>query len=119
SHVVRTLRSLEGKGFFSETQRHAPRRVLHSFSYTALRPFRFAKDHGWHTVLEQIDAGPLMQRMEDSLNSNHLAQGRECVAPPPAYWETWRQQCVLSDRIIVNSLWTRAALLQEGIPAQK
>ena len=119
SHVVRTLRRLEREGRFSEHRNMSARRVLHGFSYTALHPFAFAKEHGWHTVLEQIDAGPLMQRIEDKLNATHLMEGGRSLASPLAYWEEWRQQCMLADKIIVNSSWTRSALLREGIADRK
>ena len=32
--------------------------ILLSYSYTALEPFRYAKAHGWKTLLVQIDPGP-------------------------------------------------------------
>ena len=38
---------------------------------------------------------------------------------PGSYWETWREECGLADRIIVNSAWSRQALINEGIPGEK
>ena len=37
--------------------------ILLSYSYAALEPFRFAKSHGWKTLLLQIDPGPEEERI--------------------------------------------------------
>ena len=37
--------------------------ILLSYSYAALEPFRFAKLHGWKTLLLQIDPGPEEERI--------------------------------------------------------
>ena len=37
--------------------------ILLSYSYTALEPFRYAKAHGWKTLLVQIDPGPEEERI--------------------------------------------------------
>src|SRR5262249_57826241 len=33
--------------------------------------------------------------------------------------ESWRNECALADQIVVNSEWSRDALLGEGVPAEK
>ena len=38
---------------------------------------------------------------------------------PESYWEAWREECDLCHRIVVNSAWTRTALIGEGVPAEK
>src|SRR6478736_4612793 len=49
--------------------------VLCSYSYTALEPFRYAKAHGWKTVLVQIDPGPEEERIvaEEAARVSELA----------------------------------------------
>ena len=40
--------------------------------------------------------------------------------PAPAhYWRAWREEVELSDQIIVNSTWSRSALLEKGVPVEK
>src|SRR6266566_2274838 len=93
--------------------------ILLSYSYAALEPFRFAKLHGWKTLLLQIDPGPEEERIvaEEVARVPALAGGWQ--AAPAAYWASWRQECDLADRIIVNSDWSREGLMRSGIPSEK
>src|SRR4029077_9652181 len=93
--------------------------VLCSYSYTALEPFRYAKAHGWKTVLVQIDPGPEEERIvaEEAARMPQLAG--DWQAAPPEYWAFWREECKLADRIVVNSEWAREGLVRGGVPAEK
>ena len=93
--------------------------ILLSYSYAALEPFRFAKLHGWKTLLLQIDPGPEEERIvaEEVARVPDLAG--EWRAAPSDYWASWRQECDLADRIIVNSEWSREGLMRSGIPDEK
>ena len=46
-------------------------------------------------------------------------QGSSWERAPKTYWSEWRRECALADRIVVNSSWSRDALVGEGIPADK
>ena len=93
--------------------------VLLSYSYTALEPFRHAKSQGWKTVLVQIDPGP----EEERIVAEEVARVPELAGdwqPAPAeYWASWRKECELADRIVVNSEWSRDALICSGVPREK
>jgi glycosyltransferase involved in cell wall biosynthesis len=93
--------------------------VLLSYSYTALEPFRYAKAHGWKTLLVQIDPGP----EEEAIVAEEAARVRELAAgwqpAPTEYWALWREECELADRIVVNSEWSREALVRRGVPPEK
>ena len=92
-------------------------RDIHSvfaYSYAAKDIFKFARARGWRTVLGQIDPGPAEERIVASLNANHG------WSPAPAeYWKNWRSECELADQIVVNSNWSRTALLNEGVAEEK
>jgi len=85
--------------------------VFLSYSYTALEPFRYAKSRGWKTVLAQIDPGP----EEETIVAAEAARIPELVGDwqpaPPQYWEYWRKECDLADRIFVNSEWSLDGLI--------
>ena len=89
-----------------------------AYSYAAAKLFRFAKERSWTTVLGQIDPGPADDGLVEKL---HQAAGlRDLWKPAPAeYWGGWRVECELADQIIVNSNWSKTALLSEGVPAAK
>jgi glycosyltransferase involved in cell wall biosynthesis len=93
--------------------------VLLSYSYTALEPFRYAKANGWKTLLVQIDPGP----EEEAIVAEEAARVRELAAgwqpAPTEYWALWREECKLADRILVNSEWSREALVRCGVPREK
>ena len=87
---------------------------LFSYSYTAKRPFEAAKAAGWKTVLGQIDPGPVEERLVRGLPGGSA----EPRIPEP-YWAAWRQECLLADHILVNSGWSKSALVQDGVAEDK
>jgi glycosyltransferase involved in cell wall biosynthesis len=93
--------------------------ILLSYSYTALWPFRYAKSHAWKKVLVQVDPGP----EEEKIVAGEAARAPELAGnwnPAPAeYWALWREECKLADRIVVNSEWSRQALIRGGVPNEK
>ncbi len=97
----------------------APETILLSYSYTALRPIRYAKSQGWKTVLVQIDPGP----EEERIVKDEVARVPEFAGSwqpaPVEYWASWREECDLADAIVVNSEWSREGLLRSGIPSEK
>lgn len=92
--------------------------TLFSYSYAARDIFQFARDCGWSTVLGQIDPGPFEERIVMDLHGNGECAG-DANPAPPAYWDAWRNECRLAERIVVNSDWSRRGLLTEGVPAEK
>jgi hypothetical protein len=93
--------------------------ILLSYSYTALEPFRHAKSRGWKTVLVQIDPGPEEEKIvaEEAARVPELAGDWQ---PAPAeYWVSWRKECDLADRIVVNSKWSQEGLIRSGVPPEK
>ncbi|HEV8186586.1 MAG TPA: glycosyltransferase family 4 protein [Pyrinomonadaceae bacterium] len=93
--------------------------TIFAYSYAAEEIFRFAKDRGWRTVLGQIDPGPAEERIVAKLDSTSAIKHKHWEPAPTDYWKRWRNECALADRIVVNSEWSRDALLAEGIQAEK
>src|SRR5437773_839201 len=93
--------------------------ILLSYSYTALEPFRYAKARGWKTLLVQIDPGPEEERIvaEEAARVPQLAADWQTA--PAEYWAGWREECELADRIVINSQWSREALVRRGVPSEK
>lgn len=93
--------------------------ILMSYSYAAAELFTFARRMGWRTVLGQIDPGPAEEQIVSELHAASPMQASSWTRAPEAYWSEWRRECALADRIVVNSSWSRAALLGQGIAAEK
>ena len=97
----------------TQRQQNGEKLNVFAYSYAAEGIFKVGRERGWRTVLGQIDPGPAEERIVARLmpNGNNSA--------PPEYWRRWRNECELADQIVVNSNWSRKALLSEGIAAEK
>ncbi len=93
--------------------------TLFGYSYAALGLFEFARARGWQTVLGQIDPGLPEERIVARIYDDNPAQRGSWQPAPQVYWDNWRRECSLADRIVVNSVWSRDALLQENVAAEK
>jgi len=93
--------------------------VLFAYSYAALEMLRFARKKGWRTVLGQIDPGPVEERLVGKLHQQNAGTTSQWAPAPEEYWRLWREECALADHIVVNSEWSRAALIEEGMTGEK
>lgn len=87
--------------------------VVFSYSYAALSVFRVARELGIRTVLGQIDAGIGHQKIVEAAYAAAPEWGSPDI-PPDRYWDDWREECQLADRIIVNSRYSRNQLVTCG-----
>jgi len=93
--------------------------ILFAYSYAALELFRYAKTQGWTTILGQIDPGLVEETLVGQEHLRYPDYQSTWQPAPPQYWMNWQEECLLADRIIVNSPWSSQALQQVGIPANK
>ncbi len=77
------------------------------------------RSNRFETLLFQIDPGPEEERIVSQEVARVPALAGEWHAAPADYWASWRQECDLADRIIVNSEWSREGLIRSGIPSEK
>ena|ERR1039458_6331427 len=93
--------------------------VFFGYSYASLEMLAAEKRRGVLTVLDQIDPGPVHFRMV----AGEMARHPELAGPPPAfpaaYCERNRREWDLADIIVVNSEWSREALISEGVNSAK
>ena len=98
--------------------------ILFSYSYTARLPFNVAKNKNTACILGQIDPGPLEFAHVADYTSDytHLLPTSSTSfppSPPSSYWDDWREEVFLSDKIIVNSSWSSQFLVKSGVPVDK
>ena len=93
--------------------------TVFAYSYAAKEIFALARARGWRTVLGQIDPGPVEERIVAGLQKTSSIQHSHWEPAPEAYWDNWRDECSLADQIVVNSGWSKDALIAEGIAAEK
>lgn len=111
--AIRTLKALQAQPNFPEKP------ILFTYSYAALELLCYAKSQGWYTILGQIDPGPVEEQIVIAEHQNHPTLAPAWKPVPPYYWETWREECRVADQILVNSTWSKQALQQTGIDADK
>src|SRR6266568_6453266 len=92
--------------------------ILFAYSYAARDIFRFAKAQGWKTVLGQIDPGPIEEEIVRTEHEIHPEFVSDWRSAPSKYWQNWRQELELADKIVVNSDWARTALERSGVNQQ-
>lgn len=93
--------------------------AVFAYSYAAREIFHEAKRRGWLTILGQIDPGPAEARIVIELAERHSLHDAASTKKPETYWQSWRDELTLADRIVVNSQWSRSALMSEGVPEEK
>ncbi|HWV81869.1 MAG TPA: glycosyltransferase family 4 protein [Hyphomicrobiaceae bacterium] len=108
--AVGRLRALIGEG--------VPCGTVFSYSYAAGAIFRAARSSGLRTVLGQIDPGPVEDQLVASLYER-AGQSSRYERIPERYWHRWREEIALSDVIVVNSDWSKRALVSLGVSASK
>lgn len=96
-----------------------PEMTLFSYSYAARELFRYAKSRGWTTVLGQIDPGPEEERIVREEHRRYSALKSGWVPTPSGYWDDWKDEVALADRIVVNSEWSLECLAKEQVPVEK
>jgi glycosyltransferase involved in cell wall biosynthesis len=96
-----------------------PHDVFFGYSYASLEMLAAEKKRGVLTVLDQIDPGAV----EFRIVADEMKQHPEIAGPPPefpsAYYERSRREWELADVIVVNSEWTREAIIAEGAERAK
>jgi glycosyltransferase involved in cell wall biosynthesis len=113
-YALRFLKKIE-----AAEAKHGGIPTLFSYSYAALEVFQFAKSRGWRTVLGQIDPGPEEERVVMGECARYPELASNWLPAPMSYWEHWREEVKLADRIVVNSRWSLDCLKKENIPASK
>ena len=93
--------------------------VFFGYSYMSLEMLEIEKSKGMLTILDQIDPGPVEFRLVADEMNKHPELAGPAPAYPAAYYERLRQEWDLADVIVVNSEWSRDALISEGVNAAK
>ena len=96
-----------------------PHDVFFGYSYASLEMLVAEKQRGVLTMLDQIDPGSV----EFRIVADEMKQHPEIAGPPlefpAAYYERNRHEWELAEIIVVNSEWTRKAIIAEGADPTK
>lgn len=96
-----------------------PHDVFFGFSYASLELLQFEQEQGIFTVLDQIDPGPVEHRLVAEEMARHPELAGLPAAFPKNHFDRARREWSLADMIVVNSDWTREAIISEGASPEK
>jgi glycosyltransferase involved in cell wall biosynthesis len=99
--------------------RPGPTEAVLCYSYAARSILQWAKRTARPSVLAQIDPGPVEEEIVAAAHERHPEFASRWQRAPADYWRTWREECAAADRIVVNSEWCKAAMIEAGIDASK
>lgn len=98
-----------------DPQRHA----FFGYSTGCLETMRWLNQRGVPTVVGQIDAGRVDEDLVRAENEKWPGWATLPGRIPAAFHERIAQEWETASLILVNSQWTRDALTQQGVPAEK
>jgi glycosyltransferase involved in cell wall biosynthesis len=93
--------------------------VVFIYCYAACEVLQRSKNEGVFSILGQIDPGPVEYRLVAAEANAWPGYVTEAPLYPEAYFERLRQEWALADVIVVNSHWSREALIAEHVPEEK
>lgn len=111
-----------GQDFASTVARHLPKEKFNTFfgfSSASLEALREARNLGALAVLDEIAPTHLEDRIVAEERSRFPGWEAATEQTPPLFLERLEQEWEAADRIVVNSNWSRKALLARGVPDGK
>ena len=94
-------------------------RCIFSYCYEARGLFSAARALGLTTVLGQIDPGPVEDAKVAEIVRRWPNYQTTFQPGTEAYYESWREECRVASTVVVNSEWSRTALVQAGVAEEK
>ena len=101
-------------------RRHLPDHdVFFCYSYASLEALEVERERGHLTIVDQID--PAKTEFDIVERERQAWPGWEPSAglPPDEYWGRARREWDVADIVVVNSEWTKQALVEQGVPPEK
>jgi glycosyltransferase involved in cell wall biosynthesis len=93
--------------------------VVFIYSYAACEVLQRSKEAKVLSILGQIDPGPVEYRLVAAEAQAWPEYVCEPLSYPEAYFDRLRKEWTLADAIVVNSQWSREALIAERVPPEK
>jgi glycosyltransferase involved in cell wall biosynthesis len=92
---------------------------LFAFSTTCLETLRFCKESGIYTVVDQIDAAGVDEDIVAEENRSWPGWEPSHTPIPNSYWERLSAEWATADSVLVNSKFSRDALVKQGVALSK
>jgi glycosyltransferase involved in cell wall biosynthesis len=96
-----------------------PHDVFFGYSYDSLEALEAENARGVLTVLDQVDPGAFEHDLVAEETKRWKSYAISETQPPDFYFRRNRQEWQAADVIVVNSEWSRQALINSGAPKSK
>jgi glycosyltransferase involved in cell wall biosynthesis len=93
--------------------------VFYAYDTGALEAFEWCRSHGIKCVLNQMDPNRLEMERVQLEEKQWPGWTSQPLQVPDAYFSRREREWELADRIVVNSEFSRQALLQQGVAPEK
>ncbi len=96
-----------------------PNTIFYAYDTGALEAFEWCRGRGIKCVLNQMDPNRVEVELVRAEEKKWPGWAMQSLAVPVEYFARREREWALADRIVVNSEFSRSALLQQGVPPEK
>jgi glycosyltransferase involved in cell wall biosynthesis len=96
-----------------------PDSIFFAYDTGALETLAWCRERGIKCVLNQMDPNRVEVKLVQAEEEQWPGWGLEKIQVPEEYFARREQEWALADRVVVNSEFSRQALLQQGVAAEK
>lgn len=89
------------------------------FNTNSLETLEWLRGQGVFSVVDQVDPGRVEEDMIIEEAERWPAWSKVPGRMPQCYWDRLAAEWKIADLVLVNSEWSRAALVQQGVPDKK
>ena len=95
------------------------RDIFFGFNVDSLETLEHLKERGIFTVLDQVDAGKVEEDMVVEERGRWPGWEKSTILISESFWQRDRAEWKLADLILVNSQWSKSALVRQGVQAER
>lgn len=95
------------------------KKVFFGYDTGFLEPAQWIKAHGGRTIVGQMDPSRVEVDLVREEEGRWPGWAKRGVKVPEAYFQRREQEWAVADIVMVNSQWTKSALIRQGVPERK
>lgn len=89
------------------------------FNTNCLEALEYLKERNIFTVVDQVDPGRVEEDLVVEEAKSFPGWANQPGRLPEEYWQRLRQEWTLASLVLVNSEWSKQALIRQGVPSAK
>ena len=93
--------------------------IFFGFNTGCLETFDVMRQHSIPTICDQIDPGSVEEEIVYQETLKWPGWQKDAGRIPEVYWQRMREEWAAANMILVNSQWSKDALIRQGVPAEK